>query len=147
MSLFSFKEKTQRISLKWILFVFYLFLGFLPLVAVSYMTLATNIRSIEDTTKLQMQTSLSQIGLRIESQYIEAKDDLESFAKIFSVSLSKELTDNNFSFLSRQILTKFLADHEQFEMICLYNWDSRIIAMADRELVNHQQFPDRPEMQ
>lgn len=129
-------NKIRQISLQWILFLFYLCFGLLPLIILSYLTLTANTRSIEETTKLQMQASLTQIGLRIESQYLEAKDDLASFVKIFSLSLPKDIDRREIHDFSKQLLTEFLSDHKQFETICLYNWDSTFIAIADRDFID-----------
>lgn len=123
----------QRISLKWLLFLFYFLFGFFPLITVSYMSLSANAVSIENITKRRMQASLTQIRLRIETQYAEARDDLESFARILDVSLNKVKKDLGHFLFLKKMIAKFLLDHHQFEMICIYSWDSSLMAVADRE--------------
>ncbi|MCG8563893.1 MAG: HAMP domain-containing histidine kinase [Desulfobacterales bacterium] len=130
----------KHFSLKWVLFTFYLIFGFLPLVAVSLTTLLGMGRIIESVTQEQMQISLTQIGLRMDMFYQEARDDLSGFARLIEVPCSFNGEDQDYKARLELMLLRFLAEHGQFEILAFCAPDSEVVAAADRRML-HRESP------
>lgn len=141
------KKITRQISLKWVVFLFYLLFGFLPLVAVSLMTMITKSQTIEDITKEQMQISLTQIGLRMDMFYQEARDDLSGFARLIEVPCAIQEHEQNYKVRLESMILKFLSEHEQFDIIILFEPNSDVVAAADRDLLARKSFLDEEDSQ
>ena len=127
----------KHFSLKWVLFTFYLVFGFLPLVVVSLTTLLGKGRIIEEVTQEQMQISLTQIGLRMDMFYQEARDDLSGFARLIEVPCSFTGEDQDYKARLELMLLKFLSEHNQFEILAFCAPDSEVVAAADRGMLAH----------
>ena len=115
------------------LFIFYLVFGFLPLVAISFMTMIAKNQTIEEITKEQMQVSLSQIGLRMDMFYADARDDLSGFAKLIEVPCS--ITEETLDYKTRLelMILNFISKHPQFEIVAVCDPNSNVVAVADRK--------------
>lgn len=130
------KTAMKYLSLKWVLFLFYLVFGFLPLVAVSFMTMMSKSQTIERITQDQMQISLTQIGLRMDMFYDEARDDLSGFARLIEVPCSVSELDLDYRVRLELLILKFLAQHDQFDIVAFCLPNSDVVAAADREMLS-----------
>ncbi|MCG8615618.1 MAG: ATP-binding protein [Desulfobacterales bacterium] len=130
------KTAMKYLSLKWVLFFFYLVFGFLPLVAVSFMTMMSKSQTIERITQDQMQISLTQIGLRMDMFYDEARDDLSGFARLMEVPCSASELELDYRVRLELLILKFLSEHDQFDIVAFCLPNSDVVAAADREMLS-----------
>ena len=135
-----FKTAMKYLSLKWVLFLFYLVFGFLPLVAVSFMTMMSKSQTIENITQDQMQISLTQVGLRMDMFYDEARDDLSGFARLIEVPCSASELELDYRVRLELMILKFLSEHDQFAIVAFCLPNSDVVAAADREMLSKPAF-------
>lgn len=124
----------HNLSLKWLIFIFYLIFGYLPLMLISFLTITDYGRSVESITEDRMLSLVRQVSDQTRMFYKSLCKDLELFSELPGTrfALLRLPQGRNLKIL-KDDLRLFCENNGVFVALSIYAEDGRLILTS----VNH----------
>ena len=132
----------RNVSLKWLIFSFYLLFGYLPLLALSYLTISASTQSLEKGTQRNMTVLLNAVTDRMEARYKRLETDLRILADLAPVVAYVQSSGDGSVPPPVQTIRHFLGRDEYYLGAALYSAQGALITAQSLD-ASGSIFPQR----